>query len=205
MVVATASTDWVCKWSHGFPVRQYAAASLNYAVATGFTGEGDVPEAFEQAFAMFAKLDGIETPVFAGGVADFGRYLVRQKQFHDGVEKLREALERMERLGDKGAIDVRRDLADALLQDGQTEEAVKTCVSLLGNVADNIARGRVLLIMGRANEALGRIDEAVKNIREAVMVLNKHDPNEPQWLTRQKAQVHLDAAEEYLKKLEGRL
>ena len=180
---------------------EYAAASLNYAVAISHTGGGDVLDSFEQAFQMFERLDGTESPVFALGVADLGRFLVREGRLSEGVAKLKEALQRLEALADKGATDVRRDLAEALLADGQAEQALEMCSALLNDVKDNIARGRVLLTMSKASEALGKRSDAIARAREAILSLNKHDPNEPQWLTRQKAQAHLDAAEQYLEGL----
>jgi hypothetical protein len=61
----------------------------------------------------------------------------------------------------------------------------------------------VLLIKAKAKELVGQKGEALEAAQGAVAELIKHDPNEPQWLTRQKAQVHLDAAELYLQKLKG--
>ena len=108
-------------------------------------------------------------------------------------------------MNDKAVVDVKRDLAEAMLADGQASEALSLCKEVLGEVAeDNIARGRVFLTMSKASKATGDQREAIAKAREAIVSLNKHNPNEPQWLTRQKAQTHLENAESYLKELELR-
>ena len=184
---------------------EYAAASLNYAVAISHTGEGDVLDSFEQAFQMFERLDGTNTVAFALGVADLGRYHLRQNRAHEGVERLRDALLKLSLVNDKAVVDVKRDLAEAMLADGQASEALSLCKEVLGEVAeDNIARGRVFLTMSKASKTTGDQREAIAKAREAIVSLNKHNPNEPQWLTRQKAQTHLENAESYLKELELR-
>lgn len=188
---------------------EYAWASLGYAVAQGHMRNRDSAQLFQDALSMFDKLNLTESPVFALGLADFGRYYFREKRFELGVKKMREALVVFKRIGDeksKDYVDVLRDFAAAMSHvEDHASESVEICKTLLELIppVDNIGRGRTMLVYAQAALCLGHKDDALKLVEEAVVLLSRHDPGEPTWLTRQKSGPHLEEADELIKKIKS--
>ncbi len=163
---------------------------------------------FDEAFALLRSVKGHETLVYASGLAMMGRWHLREGRPKEGIEKLREALALIARLPplEKGlaaeSLATRRDLAEALAGEGELEEAAHICERLMEETAgDNLQRGQVMVVLARVKLKAGLTDEARHLLRDAIALFNLHDPNEPLWLTRQKAAVPLEKAEGLLKQI----
>ena len=161
---------------------------------------------FEEAFKLLRDLQATETLVYANGLAMLGRWFVRDGRHKEGIDKMREALAVLARLPatEKGVKSetqtVRCDLADALVAADGVEEAEQVCTRLLEEVGgDNVRRGQVLVVLARAKIKTGKSAEARELLRQTIDLLNRHVPDEPLWLTRQKGAVPLEAAEALLK------
>jgi tetratricopeptide (TPR) repeat protein len=82
-----------------------------------------------------------------------------------------------------------------LARSGEGEAATTLCKALLDECKDNIWRGQILTILARAKLKMGQKEEARQHLDQALELLTRHNPNEPAWLTRQKAESHRVAAE----------
>lgn len=188
----------------------FAWTSLNYAVALSLTQNGtQVMSHFDEAFKLLEAQGKENSLVYAAGIAHQGRFLVRTSRIAEGVQRLRDAISRLERCEDKGSVKelavVRKDLADTLSRSGDGAGAMELCRALLSEPAasENLWRGTLLVAKARAHLALGARDEAQAALDEARTVLVKHAPDEPGWLTRQKAAAPLQEADELEKQLRG--
>jgi tetratricopeptide (TPR) repeat protein len=193
----------------------YAWASLNYAIALGFVKDAkDVFTHYQQAFELLKKKGFEKSVVFAGGLGHLGRFYGRHGYEKEAIQYMREGIEILDGpcLNEKGSrvesLALRRDLADYLARIGDCAGAVALCGPLLDETRhDNIAHGQILVILARAKLKASKVDdsnpqlqqEAREFVQQAITLFNKYNPNEPTWLTRQKAQPSLEEAELLLK------
>jgi len=188
---------------------EFAATSLQYAIALSLsTGGRMIMARFEEAFKLLRDLQATETLVYATGLAALGQWLVRDGRHKEGIDKLREALAVLARLPatEKGVKSetqtVRCELANALVAAGEAEESEQLCSRLLEETGgDNVRRGQVLVVLARVKLKTGKTAEARELLRQTIDLLNKHVPDEPLWLTRQRGAVPLAAAEALLKEI----
>lgn len=181
---------------------EYTGVQLNHAVAIGRLQHRDSVHHYEEVFRKMKEMNLEGSAIHAGGLAHFGRYYDKLGKPDLAVKKMNEAIRVWESIGtthkSRDYFEAKRDLAEIYVNMEEGTPAIELCDTLLENTSksDIITRGRIMIIAAKAEAAMGEKKKALQTVGDALMELNKHDPNEPQWLIRQKAEPFVKDGEQ---------